>query len=259
MRKDAVPGSPGGNGGAYGSAESENKMLAERFDDAYAVQSGTVAAYPLPRAISIASNAQRSRKQRIATVEAKPSFVHVARPLVESAVYLKAVAANASAYQFLAGPATVFLGGDSVGSANLPDLAPGAEMTFWLGTDRRIEAKRVIVTKDTDEKGVFDKSDETMWKYRIDIASTSPIPVTIELVDRMPVSRNQLIKIEMKDASQPLATDAQYIADEKPQGILKWIVAVAARGEAGKPATKSIGWTVVASKPKNTQTTGLPD
>ena len=259
MRKDAVPGSPGGNGGAYGSAEPENKMLAERFDDAYAVQSGTVAAYPLPRAISIASNAQRSRKQRIATVEAKPSFVHVARPLVESAVYLKAVAANASAYQFLAGPATVFLGGDSVGSANLPDLAPGAEMTFWLGTDRRIEAKRVIVTKDTDEKGVFDKSDETKWNYRIDIASTSPIPVTIELVDRMPVSRNQLIKIEMKDASQPLATDAQYIADEKPQGILKWIVAVAARGEAGKPATKSIGWTVVASKPKNTQTTGLPD
>jgi len=199
-----------------------NTALGLRFADAYAVQSGTVVAYPLPRAITITSDAQRSRKQRIATVDAAPTFIHVARPLVESAVYLKATAANASAYQFLAGPATVFLGGDSVGTTNLPDLAPGAEMTFWLGTDRRIEAKRVIVKKQSSEKGVFDKSDETRWEYRVDLTSTNTQPVTVELADRMPVSRNEQIKIELKDLSQPLVTDAKFTADEKPQGILKW-------------------------------------
>lgn len=236
-----------------------NTALAMKFEDASAVQSGTVVSYPLARAITVASDAQRSRKQRIATVETAPSFVHVARPLVEPAVYLKAVAANASQYQFLAGPATVFLGGDSVGATMLPDLAPGAEMTFWLGTDRRIEAKRVLVKKATSERGVFDKSDETRWDYRVDLASTDTRPVTVELVDRIPVSRNEQIRIELKDPSQPLATDAKYLADGKPQGMLKWVVQLPARLEAGKPATKSVSWSVVLGKPKDTQATGIPE
>ena len=272
-------GLEGGTGGGFGDADAAyganladmapgapaamdapmNAALGLRFADAYAVQSGTVVAYPLPRAITITSDAQRSRKQRIATVDAAPTFIHVARPLVESAVYLKATAANASAYQFLAGPATVFLGGDSVGTTSLPDLAPGAEMTFWLGTDRRIEAKRVIVKKQSSEKGVFDKSDETRWEYRVDLTSTNTQPVTVELADRMPVSRNEQIKIELKDLSQPLVTDAKFTADEKPQGILKWLVQLPARTEAGKPAAGSVSWTVVASKPKDVQTTGIPE
>jgi uncharacterized protein (TIGR02231 family) len=263
-------GPGGGTGGSEGGAQYDlalagaadapmNAAYAASFADAYAVQSGTVVAYPLPRAIDIPSDAQRGRKQRIATIDATPTFVHVARPLVESAVYLKATAANASAYQFLAGPATVFLGGDSVGTTNLPDLAPGAEMTFWLGADRRIEVKRVIVKKSTSEKGVFEKSDETRWDYRVDLASTIAKPITVELVDRMPVSRNEQVKIELKDLSQPLVTDAKFVADEKPQGILKWLVQIPARAEAGKPATKSVSWSVVADKPKDVQITGLPD
>ena len=267
LRKAGRPSGPGGTGGFEGGepmtgspdAVVENKAMAEAFADASAVQTGTVVSFPLARAVTIPSDAQRSRKQRIATVDAKPSFVHVARPLVESAVYLKAVAANASQYQFLAGPATVFLGGDSVGSTTLPDLAPGAEMTFWLGTDRRIEAKRVIVKKDTSEKGVFDKADVTKWEYRVDLTSTDAKPVTIELVDRMPVSRNEQIKVELKDVSQPVVTDAKYVADEKPQGILKWLVQLPARAEAGKPATKSVSWTVLVSKPKDVNMTGLPE
>ena len=209
--------------------------------------------------ITIPSDDQRSRKQRIATVDSKPTFIHVARPLVESAVYLKAVAANSSAFQFLAGPATVFLGGDSVGSTTLPDLAPGAEMTFWLGTDRRIEAKRVLVKKETSERGVFGKADETIWQYRIDLTSTDTKPVTVELVDRMPVSRNEQIKVELKDLSQPLAADAKYVADEKPQGMLKWIVALPARTDAGKPAAQAVSWRVILTKPRDVQMTGVPE
>lgn len=100
-------------------------------------------------------------------------------------------------------------------------------MKFWLGTDARIEAKRVIVKKDSAVKGVFGKSDVTQWEYRIDLTSTDTTPVTIEVFDRIPVSRNEQIKIELKnDPAQggaALATDARYLADEVPQGCLKWI------------------------------------
>lgn len=258
------PRPAGSEGESYGLAlaanePAANKSLARRFADSVAYQTGTVVSYPLARAITIASDAQRTRKQRIATIDTQPAFVHVARPLVESAVYLKAVAANSSAYQFLAGPATVFLGGDSVGSTTLPDLAPGAEMTFWLGTDRRIEAKRVLVKKETAERGVFGKSDETVWQYRIDLTSTDTKPVSVELVDRMPVSRNEQVRIELKDLSQPLSTDAKYLADEQPLGLLKWLVALPPRTQAGAPAARSVSWRVILSKPKDVQITGVPD
>jgi hypothetical protein len=36
-------------------------------------------------------------------------------------------------------------------------------------------------------------------------------------------------------------------------------VQIPARAEAGKPATKSVSWSVVADKPKDVQITGLPD
>jgi uncharacterized protein (TIGR02231 family) len=267
----SVPGAPrpagpaggligsAGEGGEYVASAAVNLSLAANFSDVIAASNGTVVSYPLPRAITIPSDGQRSRKQRIATVDTKPAFTHVARPLVESAVYIKAVVANSSAFQFLEGPAIVFLGGDSVGATMLPDIAPGAEMTFWLGTDRRIEAKRVLVKKETTERGVFGKADETVWQYRVDLTSTDTRPATVELVDRMPVSRNEQIKVELKDLSQPLATDAKYLADEKPQGILKWLVQLPARTAAGKPAAQSVSWRVILSKPKDVQVTGVPE
>ena len=267
-RKAGAPGRSGGLGAggdvdALMAEPAQNKLLVALYDDAGASRSGTVVTFPIPRATSIPSDGSRTRKLRIATVDTKPTFVHVARPLVETAVYLKAVTANTSPYQFLAGPATVFLGGDSVGSTTLPDLAAGAEMTFWLGTDRRIEAKRVLVKKETVEKGMFDKADVTRWDYRIDLTSTDSKAVTLEVVDRMPVSRNEQIKIELRDDAKTggatLSVDAKYIANEKPQGILKWLVQLPAATTAGKPSVKSIAWSVLVSKPKGVETTGLPD
>jgi len=255
---DGPFGSGGMDPGSTGEFD-KNEAFEALFSDAIAVQSGTVANFPINRSVTIPSDAQKARTQRIATIDLSPTFVHVAQPVADPAVFIKATAANSSPYQLLSGPITVFLGGDSVGRTQLPDLSAGSEMTFWLGTDRRIEAKRVLVKKETAERGVFDKADETVWQYRVDITSTDTKPVTVELVDRMPVSRNEQIKVELKDLSQPLSTDAKYVADEKPQGMLKWLVSVPARTEAGKPAAQAVSWRVVLSKPKDVQVTGVPE
>ena len=240
-------------------ADQKDAALEAFFSDAQAVSTGTVVNFKLPRAVTIPSDAQKSRSQRIANIDTKPSFIHVARPLVETAVYLKAVTANASSYQFLAGPATVFLGGDSVGKTSLPDLAPGAEMTFWLGTDPRITAKRVLVKKDSAERGVFGKSDVMTWDYRIDLTSTNSMPVTVEVFDRMPVSRNEQIVIKLLNMTPALATDVRYEKDEKPQGFMKWIMNIPTRKEGGKAEETVIAWTVELTKPKAAVMSGNPE
>lgn len=271
---DAAPmrkgrGKPGSDGGPFGGTGGmdpgstgefeKNDAFEALFSDAMAVQTGTVAAFPINRRVTIPSDAGKARTQRIATIDLKPTFTHVAQPVADPAVFIKATAANSSPYQLLSGPITVFLGGDSVGRTNLPDLAAGSEMTFWLGTDPRVTAKRVLVKKATAERGVFGKSDVTEWEYRIDLASTLAAPTGMEVFDRMPVSRNEQIKVELAKVSRALATDAKFTADEKPQGILKWVVSVPAAPAAGKPGTLSIEWTVREAHAQDVQVTPIPE
>ncbi len=270
MRKSrGKPGEPGGEGGPFGSTGGmdpgstgefeKNDAFEALFSDAMAVQTGTVAAFPINRRVTIPSDAGKARTQRIATIDLKPTFTHVAQPVADPAVFIKATAANSSLYQLLSGPITVFLGGDSVGRTNLPDLAAGSEMTFWLGTDPRVTAKRTLVRKGTAAKGVFGKSDVTEWEYRIDLASTLAAPTSMEVFDRMPVSRNEQIKVELAKVSPALATDAKFTADEKPQGILKWVVSVPAAPAAGKPGTLAIDWTVREAHAQDVQITPIPE
>ena len=268
---EMAPGAPGGD---FESYSSELKVMADApaevdaalalgFADATAASAGSVVNYEIPRATSVASDASRTRRLRIASIDTQPSFMHVARPLVESSVFIRARAANSSSFQFLPGPATVFVGGDSVGLVTLPSVAPGGEMTFWLGVDPRVTARRMLVKKESLVEGAFDKSDVTRWDFRVDLASTASQPVEVELVDRIPVSRNKEIKVELdndlRKLGAPLSADAKYLADERPQGILKWVVALPAQEAAGKPSTRGIAWGVRVSRPKGMAITGLPE
>lgn len=240
------------------SSPAENARYQAAFADAAPVQSGTVATFPLPRRVTIMSDAQKSRSLRIATIDLKPTFVHVAQPIVDDSVYLKATASNSSSYQLLAGPVAVFLGADSVGRTTLPDLAPGSEMIFWLGTDRRIEAKRTTLSKETSTDGLFNKNDVTRWRERIELTSTLSTATTVEVLDRIPVSRNESVRVEIAACTPPLSTDPKYLKDERPLGILKWIIPMAARSQDGPPVTTTIEWMTSISRPAGSQVTGMP-
>jgi uncharacterized protein (TIGR02231 family) len=209
--------------------------------------------YAIPRKVSIPSDDTRARSQRVASFDLKPEFTHVVHPIVDSTVYLRATARNTTGTQLVAGEARLFAGDDSVGSTGFPEVAPGGEITLWLGGDARYEARRMLVEKDTREQGVFGKDDVTVWKWRIDITSGAKGATRLEVVDRVPVSRDEKIKVELKDLSVPLSTDANYFADDRPRGILRWSFPMPGLGKDGKPSTKSISWTVRQSVPSGTR------
>lgn len=247
--------------GVFGSAgdEESGEALARMMNDAEAVATGAVVAYAIPRPVTIPSDATAERKTRVATIEAKPTFSLVTRPLVDPAVYGKAVARNDSPYLLVAGPASVFVGGDSVGTARLDDVPPGGELAFWLGADRRIEAKRTLVAKTAGKDGLFEKSTVLEWKRRIELFNTGTSAVEVIVDDREPVSRDERIKVELKDLSRPLSTDAAYLKDERPQGTLRWIVPLPARSANAAPRPVAIAWTTVVRHPVDLAVVPLPD
>ncbi len=236
-------GSPGEDGPAYFGIELE-----KNFADAEA-HGGAVVNYPLARKITMPSDSKRARTHRIATIELKPEFSHVVRPMVDPTVYLRAKARNTSAFQLIAGTARLFVGEDSVGATECPTIAPGAEITFWLGGDARLECTRTLVAQDGKESGIFGKEKVTQWKWRIDVTSSAQGSTRLDVADRMPVSRNEQIKIELKELSLPLSTDEKFLKNDRPRGILLWSFDMPGVGKDGKPSEKSIMWSVRQAHP----------
>ena len=270
MPPTGVPAAPRrGSGGGYGFGDPqaggvvgradlglERADVRDVLDGAYADaegMGGAVVNYAIPRKVSIPSDDTRARSQRVASFDLKPEFTHVVHPIVDSTVYLRATARNTTGTQLVAGEARLFAGDDSVGSTGFPEVAPGGEITLWLGGDARYEARRMLVEKDTREQGVFGKDDVTVWKWRIDITSGAKGATRLEVVDRVPVSRDDKVRIELKDLSTPLSTDAAYLADDRPLGLLRWSFAMPGLASDGKPSTKSISWTVRQSAPSGTR------
>lgn len=265
MRRDRKPGGPGG-GGTTGSPDYAGAPArdAERADaleamagGASVAESGIAATFELPRRVSVPSDAARTQRTRIATLEPSVAFVHVAHPLMTEEVFVRGELMNDSGYQLLPGTAQVFFGGDLVGDAAVPAVAPKAPFTVFFGADRTVRARREVVSKLLGTAGLFGGSSACTWKYRITLDNGSGRELRVEVIDRRPASRNEKIEVKVADLSAPLSTDAEYLAGPQKSGILRWDLTVpaAARG----PAATTLTWTVQETHPKDVQTTAMPD
>jgi len=268
--KPGVPGAPepmaageagsGGPGGAYRDFEDARAQRLESYGNAATVGgTGPAVEYRIPRAFTAMSDAAAERRTRVATLDAKPSFTLVAQPLVESDVYLRARFRNESAYMLLPGEARMYLGADSIGRTQLNETPVGGEVELWFGKEPRVTARREMITKKAGESGVFSKSKAIDREYRIVLTNTLARAIDLEVWDRIPVSRNEAAKVELKDITPPLATDEKYAKDARPQGLLKWLLKLPARTNDSDAKPLTIAWKSRVSWPENKVIAGDAD
>lgn len=218
---------------------------------------GPAVSYTLPRPITVATNAQREQRTRIATLEAPVTFEHIAAPLVTDDVYLKGTITNTSAYHLLPGRVAVFLDGDYIGPTELASTAPTAPVELHFGIDRNLTARRQLVSREASSAGLFGGTRRVESRYRVELENHGTAPATVVLWDRIPVSRDNRITITLEGPSLPLATDPTYLAEERPQGLLKWMLNLPP-GSSGTKATV-VTWGVRVDAPKDASITPLPE
>ena len=272
--KPGMPGRPGGGGGGFGGGGSgglssggltggiigdpgeDPNRLGVELDAAYeeSEESGSAfATYVVQRRVTIPSDQSRETTQRVAAFTLKPEFSYIARPVVTPLVYLKGKARNDSGFRILAGEARLFVGDDSVGAAEIPAIPEGAEATFWFGADARVTARRTLASEETKDDGLFTKSDVTTWRWRVDLSSSLAHATSIVVEDFIPVSRSEPLKFELRDLSSPLSTDADYLKYDRPEGVLRWTVALSGRAADGKPGAATLSWTARRVVPKGAE------
>lgn len=124
-----------------------------------------------------------------------PSRVeHVIVPVVEPAAFVQAVVDNGSPYPMLAGMGNVYLDGEYLGQVPTSTVAPGQPLELALGIDRSVKVERKQQQL-SDKGGIFGTQKVRAYEITVELENYRDDPVHVKLLDRLPYTYDEQIKI----------------------------------------------------------------
>ncbi|MGB7343249.1 MAG: DUF4139 domain-containing protein [Pirellulaceae bacterium] len=203
------------------SAEVQRKVASD------AASSESDVSYVFDGQVSLATHAQ---PQTVAILKAtmKGELYRVATPLLSSFAFREASLTNETGQSLIAGAADVYLASKFVGRIQLPPAAAGQKITIGLGADRQVRTRRELLSREEVIKGGNRHSE---LKYRLVVSNYHDAPVAIRLLDRIPIAaQDDSINLTLSEAeTKRLSEDALYQRMQRPTGILRWDVQIAAK------------------------------
>jgi uncharacterized protein (TIGR02231 family) len=123
-------------------------------------------------------------------------------------------------------------------------VAPGQEWEVFLGVDDRVKVERKLTEGSVDKKLLVDVRRMT-YGYEIKVRNLKSEPEKVTVLDQLPVSRHEQVKIRRTDP-KPVPTK------ETEMGEARWELQLA----AGQEATVRFGFVIEA--PRDLELNGLP-
>lgn len=193
--------------------------------------------YDAPISLSVPSQAQPMRVPLASRAYEVETFFE-ATPSLAPTAFLKATVKNGSKLPILAGPATVFVNGTFTGDAQLQTTGPGGVLELPLGADENIRLTRTVIPSTMTQGFLIGEEDVTEYTVKIDIGNYKKTPVTVRVIDQLPKTNAEKMRIEIATATQK--------AEKAPDadGLMYWHIAVPANG------TKTLQWSYRITRPK---------
>lgn len=154
--------------------------------------------FHIPRPLDIpADGSQHGSVVAIDKLAVNMEFMAI--PKLSPYVFLKSEIVNQAAYPLLPGKINTFTGNTYTGSAQLKKVAVGEKFDLFFGTDDQVTVKRDEL-KQHKEAGVFGKN-RVSYRYRIELNNFRKEPVTVTLLDQLPVAGDEEIKVSLDTPS----------------------------------------------------------
>ncbi len=136
-------------------------------------------------------------------------------PKIDPAVFLSAKIPNWQDYDLQSGEVSLYFEGTYLGKTYL-DLGSVADtLSLSLGKDNGIKVARKLVKEFSTKKFIGSNRTETK-NYEISIRNSKHVPVTVRVVDQVPVSTVKEISVEDVKASEGQV--------DKDTGIITWTI-----------------------------------
>lgn len=166
---------------------------------------------------------------RVKVLEARVplSLLYRTLPRVDSSVYRVAVLHNATGQPLLAGPLDVFWGNDYLVTTQLETAAAGARLETSLGLEPRIKVVR-NTRHEQHEEGLLSGRTVHEETIEIELANGLDRSVTIEVLERLPVSEERKVEIELTHEEPPGERYQQKERHHPVRGGRRWTRTLAA-------------------------------
>lgn len=164
---------------------------------------------------------------------------HICIPRLSTHAYLEANIINPSdGATLLPGKANIFRENTLIGNTELENVAPGQTFKLNLGIDESIKIDRVLVERNTEQLGNYRR---ITYGYRIKIANLSDRKTQLRLIEQLPVSRSEQIKVRL------LRTSPQIELGE--MGLLEWNLTL--QPKSARQSTREIYYQSTSEYPTN--------
>ncbi len=136
-------------------------------------------------------------KTTIARFDMEPKLDYLAVPAHTDAVFRRIKVRNDSPSPLLAGPASLFVNDEFIGSNRLQYVSRGQEIELLLGVEDRITMKRELVKREVDKRLLRDNR-QLRFGYEIELHNLLAVPAAVEIKDQIPVARHESIKVRLE-------------------------------------------------------------
>ena len=203
-------------------AEDDRKALDEIVFQPSAPEGGgddLIANFDLPSPQDILADGQ----DNIVTVDEQDmpaEYEYHAVPKLEPAVFLLAKISDYGRFNLLPGVANIFYQDTYIGQTTVNPQTVADTLLLSLGRDEQITVKRVQPKDFTERRKVFSNTIKETYTYEIALKNNKSIPIKVEILDQVPVSRQKEIVVELEDRGGAIYNEEF--------GKLKWEIEIPA-------------------------------
>lgn len=164
------------------------------------------ATFAVPGKTSVAGNGDPKRVVLV-TDTLEPELSSRTVPRVDTNAYLYAKLKGPKGTPLLPGRVYLFRDGTFAGTSNLPLLQPGADHDLGFGVDDQLKVRYAVIEEKRGESGLISTSHTDSRNFRVTLKNLHERPIQVRVLDRVPVSQNQEIKVEYTGRTTPTKTD----------------------------------------------------
>jgi len=144
-------------------------------------------------------------------------------PATSDSAFLIAKLKNTTGGPLLPGLIKIFRDGVLIGGGEMPAIGIGEEIELSFGEYDGIEVRRDLLEKQDGDIGIISSTNRRVERYRTTVTSHLDFALPVRLLDSVPVSEQEDLKITMTARPQPTETDVKG-----KRGILAWEFSLAA-------------------------------
>lgn len=165
------------------------------------------------------------------SVDCAPGMRLLAVPREQPDVFREAELRNPLAAPLLAGPVDVYVEGSLLTTAQVAAIDRGGALRVGMGVEDRVRVARNL-RSDEETTGLLGASTQVTHHVSIELSSALGQAVTIDLYDRLPISDDKSVVVELTSARPEAREYTQAERGVPIRGGLLWSIALAAGGKA---------------------------